>query len=280
MIFGYSTNAYVRFSLMEALDRIAALGFRGVEIMGDQPHLYPGDYPEERLYRVAEKVRSCGLKITNLNSFTLFAVGDTHLPSWIEANPQVREVRIQHTLDCLKAAHALGCPSISVPPGGPLEHGSRREALALFHAGLERVIPTAEAWGIKLLVEPEPELLLENTPQFQEFIADVRSPIVGINFDMGHFFCAGEDPARSFETLLPWIGHIHLEDIAASRVHRHLIPGLGAIDFPKTLGTIKASGYDGDISLELYPYVDRPDEAGQQSREYLQSIFDELGWTL
>ena len=44
MVFGYSTNAYVKFEVKEALDRIAALGFKGVEIMCDRPHLYPPDF--------------------------------------------------------------------------------------------------------------------------------------------------------------------------------------------------------------------------------------------
>ena len=33
MIFGYSTNAYVKYSVKESLERIAALGFNGVEIL-------------------------------------------------------------------------------------------------------------------------------------------------------------------------------------------------------------------------------------------------------
>ncbi len=36
-------------------------------------------------------------------------------------------------------------------------------------------------------------------------------------------------------------------------------------------------GYTGDISLELYPYVDRPEEAGRESLEYLKPIFREAG---
>jgi sugar phosphate isomerase/epimerase len=97
MILGYSTNAFVKFSLLEALERIARVGFRGVEIMCDRPHLYPPDYGEEELARVKSLLDQHGLKVTNLNSFTLFAVGDTYLPSWIESQQERREIRIQHT---------------------------------------------------------------------------------------------------------------------------------------------------------------------------------------
>jgi sugar phosphate isomerase/epimerase len=47
MYFGYSTNAFVRFSLEEAIKKIAGLGFNGIEIMCDQPHLYPPDFDDQ-----------------------------------------------------------------------------------------------------------------------------------------------------------------------------------------------------------------------------------------
>ena len=56
----------------------------------------------------------------------------------------------------------------------------------------------------------------------------------------------------------PHTRHYHLEDIAATRVHRHLIPGRGAIDFEATLRAIAATGYDGWLTVELYPYIDDP----------------------
>lgn len=277
MVFGYSTNAFVKFSLFEAIERIARLGFKGVEIMGDRPHLYPPDFDDGQLARLNKLLQNNGLKVTNLNSFTLFAVGDTYLPSWIEPDKERREIRIRHTLDSLNVAKTLACKNISVPPGGPLNGVSRKEAMALFHEGLERVIPLAEELDIRLLVEPEPDLMIETTDQFLEFIRDVKSSVVGINFDIGHFYCAGEAPQRSFEILYEWVGHVHLEDIAPDRSHNHLIAGQGAIAFKEVLQTMVDLGYSGDISLELYPYTDTPEEAGRESLNYLGPLFQEVG---
>jgi sugar phosphate isomerase/epimerase len=277
MIFGYSTNAFVKFSLFESLAKIAALGFRGVEVMGDRPHLYPPDFGTADLDRIKEDLKTHGLKVINLNSFTLFAVGDTYLPSWIEAEKDRRDIRIRHTLDCLSVARDLECGNISIPPGGPLNNLSRKEAMALFHKGLEQVIPKAEELNVKILVEPEPDLLMENSKEFKLFIKDVRSRMVGLNFDIGHFFCAGEDPAAAFEALFEYIGHVHLEDIAATRVHRHLIAGHGVIRFHDIFKTMVELQYRGDISLELYPYVDTPESAGRESLEYLRPLFDQSG---
>jgi sugar phosphate isomerase/epimerase len=277
MIFAYSTNAFVRFSLFESLEKIAELGFRGVEIMGDRPHLYPPDYTATDLDRIKETLEKHELKVTNINSFTLFAIGDTYLPSWIEPEKERRDLRIWHTRDCLKVADMLGCKNISVPPGGPLNNMSRKEAMSLFHQGMEQVIPLAEQLGVKILVEPEPDLFIENTAEFKSFIRDVKSPAVGLNFDIGHFFCAGEDPAAAFEELFEWIGHVHLEDIAATRVHNHLITGHGVIQFLDIFKTMTRLNYQGDISLELYPYVDTPESAGRESLYYLRPIFQKAG---
>jgi sugar phosphate isomerase/epimerase len=145
---------------------------------------------------------------------------------------------------------------------------------------LEKVIPLAEQLQVRILVEPEPNLLMENSRQFKEFIKEVRSPSVGLNFDIGHFFCAGEDPGEAFQELFPWIGHIHLEDIVPSRAHHHLIPGQGAIDLLKALKTVLQTGYRGNISLELYTYADTPVEAGQKSLHYLLPLFREAGFDL
>ena len=224
-----------------------------------------------------EVIAANKIKITNLNSFTLFAVGDTYLPSWIEPDKARREIRVRHTLDSLKIAKQIDCPVISIPPGGPLNGLDRQEAMHLFYQGLEQVVPLAEELGIMILVEPEPDLMIETSGQFREFIKDVQSKSIGLNFDIGHFFCVGEDPRQAFEELFQWVGHVHLEDIASSREHNHLIAGRGAIEFKEIFTSMVQLGYKGDISLELYTYQDTPEEAGRESLDYLRPIFEETG---
>jgi len=277
MIFGYSTNAFKKFSLNEAIEMIARIGFKGVEILGDRPHLYPPDFDDHQLANLAEVLVKNNMKITNLNSFTLFAVGDTYLPSWIEPDKDRREIRIQHTLDSLKVAKQIGCPNISIPPGGPLDGMVRSEAMQFFHQGLDRVVSLAEELGVMILVEPEPDLMIETTEQFKEFIKDVQSKAIGLNFDIGHFFCVGEDPKRAFEELFQWVGHVHIEDIDPNREHNHLIAGRGGIEFKEIFTSMAQLGYKGDISLELYTYQDKPQEAGKESLDYLRPIFEEAG---
>jgi sugar phosphate isomerase/epimerase len=74
----------------------------------------------------------------------------------------------------------------------------------------------------------------------------------------------------------PHTRHYHFEDIAATRVHRHLIPGEGSIDFEATLRAIAATGYDGWLTVELYPYIENPDVAARQARAFLTALFGRL----
>ena len=274
MTFGYSTNAYTRFDLLTALEMIAEIGFSGVEIMCDQPHLYPPEWRDQQILILKDALARLKLKVTNLNSFTLYAVGDVVLPSWIDADLQQRQIRIEHTIRCLQLASELGGKNISIPPGGKAGLLPEREALTLFKDGLEQVLPLAEAAGVRLLIEPEPLLLIENTSQIASCVSDMSSDNLGINFDIGHFFCAKENPAKAFEKLFPWIGHVHIEDIAADRSHNHLIPGLGAINFEEVFAAMARLHYRGDISLELYPYTDTPSEAGKQGRALLLPMLE------
>ena len=114
--------------------------------------------------------------------------------------------------------------------------------------------------------------MIEHFEQYLEFAARVDSPWLGLNFDIGHAYCVGEEPQDWIARLAAHTRHYHLEDIAATREHRHLVPGHGAIDFTAVLREIAQTGYDGWITVELYPYIAEPDEAGREACEYLRRI--------
>jgi sugar phosphate isomerase/epimerase len=63
-----------------------------------------------------------------------------------------------------------------------------------------------------------------------------------------------------------------LEDIAATRVHYHLIPGEGVIDFAATLQALQSIGYQGWITIELYTCHENPDAAARLARERILTI--------
>jgi sugar phosphate isomerase/epimerase len=56
-----------------------------------------------------------------------------------------------------------------------------------------------------------------------------------------------------------------------------LIPGHGAIDLETTLAAIQRTGYNGWVTIELYPYIDQPDDAAREARRYLLGLMAKLG---
>lgn len=275
MKFAFSSNAFRRYSLIETIELLSEAGYGGIEIMADVPHAYPPHLTESRIEEITGVLRRRHMEISNINAFMLRAVGDVHHPSWIEEDPFLRSVRVAHTLLCIDLAEKLGVRTISTEPGGPVENMSAEEGLYLFTEGLLAVRDRAAKRGVRVLIEPEPGLLVENSAQFLALFENLDPECFGLNFDIGHFFCAGEECASLITQLKDYIHHYHLEDIAASREHVHLMPGEGAIDIAGVLRAIEATGYKGFITVELYTYGDRPVEAAQKSLEYLNRLMTE-----
>jgi len=273
MKFAYSSNAYRRWSIAEAIERIARIGYRGMELMADVPHAWPMTIGDAEVSDIRRRLDARELILSNINAFMMSAVQDFWHPSWIEPDASFRRLRIQHTMAALHLARKLGAKCITTEPGGPLDGAMSRDiALDLFVDGLQEALRCAEDAGVLLLVEPEPGLLIENAAQFEELAGRMDSPMFGLNFDVGHFYCVGEPLPETIARLSRWTRHYHVEDIAATRVHEHLIPGHGAIDFTAVLKAIHATGYTGWITVELYPYLDDPDAAGKEALDYLTRL--------
>lgn len=277
MKLAFSTNAYLKFPFAEAVRRLARIGYTGVEIMADVPHAWPACLLEEQKQAIRQALADNKLAIANVNAFMMNAISDPRQkywhPSWIEPDRHYRQIRIDHTKRCLTLARELGAVCITTEPGGPLAPGdSWSAALRLFVEMLKPAADHAAQEGVLLLIEPEPGLLIETADQFLELMKHIDSPAIGLNFDIGHSYCVGDDPATTIPRLARYIRHFHLEDIAASRVHHHLIPGEGAIDFAAAFRAIKAMNYQGWVTIELYPYVDDPDVAARTALAHVTDI--------
>jgi sugar phosphate isomerase/epimerase len=283
MHLSFSSNAYRRWSIEETIRRIAKLGFTGLELLADVPHAWPAGLLDEQKRAMRRCLEENHLAIANINAFMMNAVADPRQPywhpSWIEPDANYRAIRREHTKRALLLAAELGAPSLQTEPGGPLAEGQSWQAAAqIFYEEFMPCVEVAEQQQVHLLIEPEPGLMIETFAQYLEFAARVDSPWIGLNFDIGHAYCVGEEPQEWIPRMQAHTKHYHIEDIAATRVHHHLIPGQGAIDFPATLRAIQQTGYDGWVTVELYPYVDNPDEAGRQAKQFLdQSLLNSHG---
>lgn len=254
----FSTNAFKKNTLEEAIDSIAGVGYSAVELMADLHHAYPETFDAARRRDTAKRLSDLGLTVSNVNAFTHFISGDTYHPTWIEQDPKLTQTRINHTKRCLELAQEFGARTVSIQPGGPLVTSGLLEASALemFADGIEACLDTALATGVTLAVEPEPGLLIERAAEFLRFKDHYFSdePLVQMNCDIGHLFCVGDDPAAVIRQMSQHIAHVHLEDIGANRVHQHLTPGKGVIQFSDVFDALREINYTGHATVELYPY--------------------------
>ena len=272
MKFACSTGIFRGRPLAEALEGIAQGGFTAVEIVADRPHAFPDDFNAARLAAVNEILGRHKLKVCGFNSCVVTSMPDSHNPLWIEEDWESRERRLKYTLDCMRMAATMGVPRVVTLAAGSLSmFMNREEGLRLFAAYLKRVVSPARKLGVRLLIEPEPGMLLETAEQTLEFLNDPAfEKEFGICFDVGHFFCAGEDPCAAWGKLNSQVECIHLSDISSNRSHRHIQLGEGDMDLPRFLHCVNESGYSGPVVVKLDSYDQRTGEIVAGAAGYLR----------
>lgn len=277
MKLSFSTNAFTRHSVFHAVERIAALGYDGVEILADVPHCYPLDLTVAGLDRLRALIDRCSIQVANVNANT--AVGyygrefwePLFEPSLAHPDGALRKWRIDYTTRCIDLAQALGSPGISVTSGRMVPGLPPEQALQALRDSLNRVLDHAERKAVRVGVEYEPGLLIENGEELAVFLESLPSPFLGANLDLGHSHVLGEDPDCVLTALAGRVFHLHLEDIKR-RKHYHLIPGEGDMDFEALFATLRKHGYKGFISVELYTYPHQPESAAARSLEVLRPL--------
>src|SRR5437588_11246057 len=126
MKLAFSTNAYTRFLLIEALRGIKRAGFAGVEILADVPHAYPDQIDSALSASVVRELQSLDLKVSNINCNCSFgywkdAPPEPYFePSLISPNSRHRADRTRLILKTLDFAKQIGAQNISITSGRSL----------------------------------------------------------------------------------------------------------------------------------------------------------------
>jgi sugar phosphate isomerase/epimerase len=276
MPLAFSTNAFKKNTLAQAIDSIAEIGYSGVELMADVPHAYPPNMDDAARQSTRTQIGQKKLIVSNVNAFTLFACGDTYHPTWIESDATLREMRIEHTLNAVELASQFGAKTVSLQPGGPMIGTTltREQAGDLFAEGIARIVPLAKQRNVILAIEPEPGLFIQSSDEYLEFKDRYfrDEDVVKMNCDIGHLFCVGDDPAEVIRSIPQHVAHVHLEDIGKNRVHQHLTPGKGVIDFGGVFKALDDIEYDGWTTVELYPYETTAAGVARAAWEHLQKL--------
>ena len=110
-----------------------------------------------------------------------------------------------------------------------------------------------------------------------EQLCDLLNPLpdLGLHLDIGHANLMV--PRNTTPDILAAFGdrlrHVHLHDNKGGGADLHLPLGVGTVDFVRHIRALKASGYDGTITLEVFS----PDKHYlAYSRDVLRRLWDEL----
>ena len=68
MRLAFSTNAFTRFPLGDAISAIRDAGYDGVEILADVPHAYPEIIDTALTANVTKLLNTTGLAVSNVNA--------------------------------------------------------------------------------------------------------------------------------------------------------------------------------------------------------------------
>ena len=280
MELSFSTNAFVRYTVCHAVERIASVGYKGVELLADAPHLYADAVTRADVEQLKRVLARTGLTVANINANT--AVGyyqrdfwePLFEPSLANPDPNLRHWRIDYTKKCIDLANQLGANCISITSGKPVPGVAPTRSLDLLRESLKELVAYAAGRCVRIGIEYEPSLLVERYEELVDMLREIDSPCLGANLDLGHSHVQRESAEAVISGLSGSIFHIHMEDIRGSK-HYHLIPGQGDMDFAALFSTLEDNGYNGFVTVELYTYPHEPESAAQQAFAYLQTVLQE-----
>ncbi len=285
--FALSSAVYHRYKLPHAIRRTAIAGYSGVEIIADAPHGYPFLLTQPDRKAIRSTLAQNRLAISNINAAPMTALRDHIRPSWIEADPVLRQERINHTLDAGQLAKDLGAPTISTLPGGiqqthpPVTPSNNTEhdhtidrftALNYLVTGLKQVLAAvAKDKCPPLLIDPQPGLLIQSTADALELLKLIPSPHIGISLNTANFHRAAQNIPDAIRQLDKAIRHVQIQDVAQDPAAT-AVPGTGLIDFHAVFAALDAINYQGWLTIDLAGADAHPDEAAKQALEFLRQF--------
>jgi sugar phosphate isomerase/epimerase len=170
---------------------------------------------------------------------------------------------VQYVLKSLQWAKLANCPNIATTDGlTPPEGLSDDESMELMKRSYGIVVNAAEKYGININIEIH-GYFTTRPDCVEKMLAFCNTKRLGLNFDTGNSFIAGNDPVAFCKRFLNRINHVHIKDVSeslakASRGHETGIAishcsigeGVNADNIVKCLEMLRDNGYKGSLSME------------------------------
>ena len=167
------------------------------------------------------------------------------------ADPETTEEMVSDTHKAIDLAGDVGAPRLRVF-GGPIPEGVDREkAIALLTESMKAVADHAARREVIVCVETHDSWC--DPAHLAEVLARVDHPSIAANWDIMHpVRGGGVSMDEAFETLKPWIKHVHFHDgILKEDGALALVPiGDGFVNHRRAVERLKAVDYEGCLSGE------------------------------
>jgi sugar phosphate isomerase/epimerase len=251
----------------KTIERIAELGFDGLELGWTSAEAYPPD----RARQVSKKISDLGLDVANayIDTCDKWPFGAFTNPS--EA---VRKQVVAYVKSSTSVAKDLGSKMVNLWPGTdgvPLKV-PYWTAWNWLVEGIRECVDYASDIGLSLsleykLKEPSLFLLLSNSDALLRILDEIDRKNIGATIDTGHVFQAKEHLPTIAQKLSKKLLHVHLDDnygdwdddLAVGTVH----------NFLSFFRALKEVNYKGYLCLDIWPIGD-PDEAAKESKRYVE----------
>lgn len=163
----------------------------------------------------------------------------------------LRHAAVEELKLCLEAFAALGAKWMNLHPDRQAPLHDRKFIIERNLQTIRELLPFARRLGVGLMIENLPGGF-NTVRQLAELLDPV--PELGLHLDIGHANLL-VDYNTTDEMLAAYgsrLRHVHLHDNKGGSSDLHLPLGAGTLETAQYLRSLRASGYDGTITLEVF----------------------------
>jgi len=206
------------------------------------------EFPESHISIIDQKA-----VLTNIRESGLGVIGHTtyYLPFASPIN-RIREAAIADVVETLKFFKQAGARLVTVHPDPGVGAIDARTTIGLNAMSFKIISDEARKHDLTIMVENVPGMF--SSPEALREIFN-QVPELGFHLDVGHAFIGRDRFKHLLTQFRERLMHVHLSD---NRMQEddHMPLGAGNIKWEQVIPNIKATGYDGTFTLEVFS-VDR-----------------------
>jgi sugar phosphate isomerase/epimerase len=273
MQFAFCNEAYTDWPFERVCGDLAACGYDSVEIAPFTLDEDPRRIDERRAAEVGEIARRAGIDVVGLH-WLLAKPGGFHLTT-PDADVRNRTVEFLRHLARICAAMGGRVMVFGSPKQRGIMSGEKYDDVFARAADAFRAVSeTAGPLGVTLAIEPLSPVetdFLNTAAETARLIDAVDHPACRLHLDVKAMSSEQEPIDKIILDHRRYLAHFHANDPNLRG------PGSGEVDFAPIIKALKAAGYDGCVSVEVFDYTPDAPTIARTSIEYLKKIFGAVG---